>query len=323
MPKGIRIHKTGGPEVLSVEDLPHVDPGPGQVLLKHHAIGLNFVDTYYRSGHYPTELPFVPGGEAAGEVIALGKGAKLFKEGDRVAYAGPLGAYAQERVIDERMLVKLPKQISYETGAAMMLKGLTAQYLLRRTYKVRKGDVILVHAAAGGVGSILCQWANWLGAEVIGTAGTKEKAKLAKRYGARHVILYRTEDFVSRVRKITKGGLCAVVYDGVGKATFPASLDCLRPFGMFVSFGSASGPIEAFDLGMLSRKGSLYATRPTLFTHTANRETLEEMASELMHVVSKGHVEIPVHATYPLERAADAQRALEARETTGATVLIP
>lgn len=323
MPKAIRIHQIGGPEVLVLEDLPRVDPGPGQVLIKQHAIGLNFVDTYYRSGHYPTELPFVPGGEAAGEVIALGKGAKLFKEGDRIAYAGPLGAYAEERVIDERALVKLPKHISFETGAAMMLKGLTAQYLLRRTYKVREGDTILVHAAAGGVGSILCQWAKWLGAHVIGTAGTEEKAKLAKRNGAKHVILYGSEDFPARVRQITKGELCAVVYDGVGKATFPASLDCLRPFGMFVSFGSASGPIEAFDLGLLNRKGSLYATRPTLFTHTADRKTLEAMARELMHVVSKGHVKIPVHATYPLEKAADAQRALEARQTTGATILIP
>lgn len=306
-----------------VEDLPRMDPGPGQVLMRQHAIGLNFVDTYYRSGLYPAQLPFVPGSEAAGEVIALGKGAKLFKEGDRVAYAGPLGAYAQERVIDEGMLVKLPASISYETAAAMMLKGLTAQYLLRRTYRVREGDTILVHAAAGGVGLILCQWAKWLGARVIGTAGTEEKAKLARRHGAKQVILYRAEDFAAAVREFTKGELCAVVYDGVGKATFPASLDCLRPFGMFVSFGSASGPIEAFDLGLLNRKGSLYATRPTLFNHTANRKTLEKMARELMHVVSKGHVKIPIHATFPLEKAADAQRSLEARQTTGATVLIP
>lgn len=323
MPIVIKVRQTGGPEVLVVEDAPTPEPGPGQIAIRHHAIGLNFVDTYYRSGHYPAEAPFVPGGEGAGEVIAVGKGAKLFKEGDRVAYAGPLGAYAQERVIDEKAVVKLPKAISYETAAAMMLKGLTAQYLLRRTYKVREGDVILVHAAAGGVGLILCQWAKWLGARVIGTAGTEEKAALAKRRGAKHVILYRSENFVDRVREITKGGLCAVVYDGVGKATFPASLDCLEPFGMFVSFGSASGSIDAFDLGLLSRKGSLYATRPTLFSHTADRGVLEEMARELMHVVSKGHVEITVGAKFPLERAADAQRALEARETMGSTILIP
>ena len=323
MPKAIRVHQFGGPDVLTLEDLPRSDPQPGQVILRQRAIGLNFVDTYYRQGLYPATPPFVPGSEGAGEVIAVGKGVKSFKEGDRVGYAAQMGAYAQERAIDASALVKLPKSVSFEQAAAMMLKGLTAQFLLRRTYKVREGDVILVHAAAGGVGSILCQWADWLGATVIGTAGSEEKARLAKKAGAKHVILYRSEDFAQRVKEITHGALCQAVYDGVGRATFPASLDCLAPFGIFVSFGSASGPVENFDIGLLARKGSLFATRPTLFTHVSNRHVLEKMARDLMHVVAKGHVKIPVQASFPLEKAADAHRALEARETTGSTILIP
>ena len=323
MPKAIRVHQFGGPDVLTLEDMPTIDPQPGQVLLRQRAIGLNYVDTYYRKGLYSADLPFVPGSEGAGEVIAVGEGVKSVKEGDRVAYAAQIGAYAQERTIDAHALVKLPKGISFEQAAAMMLKGLTAQFLLRRTYKVREGDVILVHAAAGGVGSILCQWAKWLGATVIGTAGSEEKASLARAAGAKHVILYQNEDFPMRVKEITKGKLCDAVYDGVGAATFPGSLDCLRPFGVFVSFGSASGPIENFDIGLLAKKGSLFATRPTLFTHISHRSTLEKMARELMHVVKKEHIKIPINATFPLEEAANAHRALEARETTGSTILIP
>ena len=264
MTMAIRIHETGGPEVMRLEEVTLPAPGRGEVLVRNHAIGLNFIDVYFRTGLYKAALPFTPGNEGAGEIVAVGKGVKGFKEGDRVAYAATPGSYAQERIVDQKFLVGLPKRISYETAAGMMLKGLTAQYLLRRTFRVKKGHTILVHAAAGGVGQILCQWAKALGATVIGTVGSKEKAKFAAAAGAKHTILYRTENFAERVRKITKGALCDVVYDGVGKATFPDSLDCLRPLGMFVSFGSASGPIEAFDIGLLSQKGSLFATRPML-----------------------------------------------------------
>ena len=324
MVKAIRVHQTGGPEVMKFEDVEVGDPGPGEVRIRHRAIGLNFIDVYFRTGQYPTALPYTPGSEASGEIVAVGKGVKHFKEGDRVAYGtGNQGAYAEERLIDAKVLVDLPKKIDFETGAAMMLKGLTAQYLLRQTFKVKEGHTILVHAAAGGVGLILCQWAKHLGAEIIATVGSEDKAKLATEAGADHVILYRTEDFVARVAEITKGRKCDVVYDGVGKATFPGSLDCLKPLGMFVSFGSASGPIDAFNMGLLSQKGSLFATRPTLFTYASDRRRLVDMADDLMHVVGKGHVDIPVHATFPLAKAADAHRALEARETTGATVLLP
>ncbi len=324
MTKTVRVHEVGGPDVMRIEDIELPPPGPGEVLLRNHAIGVNFIDTYFRSGAYPApSLPFTPGNESAGEVIAVGKGVKDFKRGDRVACVHNFGAYAEVRLIEADRLVKLPKSISYQTAAAMMLKGLTAQYLLRRTFKVKKDDTILVHAAAGGVGLILCQWAKALGATVIGTVGSPEKAKLAKKAGAKHVILYREEDFAARVKQITKGKLCDVVYDGVGKATFPASLDCLRPFGMFVSFGSASGQIEAFNITLLSSKGSLYATRPSLHTHTAKPEDFRKMARDLFRVVDNGDVKIPLHRTMPLEDAANAHRALEGRETTGATVLIP
>ena len=324
MSKAIRIHKTGGPEVLRFEDVEVGDPGPGQVRIRQHAIGLNFIDIYYRTGHYaPPSLPFTPGSEGAGEVVAVGAGVTAFEPGDRVAYAGGLGAYAQERLIEERLLVPLPKTMAYEAAAALMLKGLTAQYLLRRTFRVKKGDTILVHAAAGGVGLILCQWAWALGATVIGTVGSAEKAKLAKKAGAKHVINYNTQDFAARVRDITKGNLCDVVYDGVGKATFPASLDCVSPLGMFVSFGSASGPVDSFSLGLLAQKGSLFATRPTLNTYAAKREDLAKMAKELFKAVAAGAIEVPVPASYPLEQAAQAQAALEARATTGSTILIP
>jgi NADPH2:quinone reductase len=324
MIKTVRVYETGAPEVMRIEDIAASLPKRGEVLVRNHAIGVNFIDTYFRSGAYPVaSLPFTPGNEGAGEVVAIGKGVIGLKVGDRVAYAANLGAYSVDRLITADRLVKLTKNISYEVAAAIMLKGLTAQYLLRRTFRVKAGDRVLVHAAAGGVGLILCQWARALGANVIGTVGSAEKAALAKKAGAKHTILYREEDFAARVKEITKGKLCDVVYDGVGKTTFPASLDCLRPFGMFVSFGSASGPIESFNLGLLSTKGSLFATRTSLHTYTAKREDLEKMARELFRVVSNGVVKIPLHRTAPLDDVVKVHRALEGRETIGATVLLP
>ncbi len=323
MTKAIRMYRTGGPEVLQLEDVSVPEPGPGEVKVRHKAIGLNFVEVYFRTGMYPAELPFIPGNEGAGDVIAVGKGVKGVKEGDRVGYASSPGSYCEDRLIDPNVLVKLPKAISYETAAAMMLKGLTAQYLLRRTFRVKKGSVILVHAAAGGVGLLLCQWAKALGATVIGTVGTEDKGKLAKKAGAKHIILYNHENFVERVADITKGAKCDVVYDGVGKATFPGSLDCLRPMGMFASYGSASGAVDSFNLSMLTQRGSLFCTRPTLFHYIAKRNDLEKMAKDLFKVVASGDVKIPVHARYRLENVAEAHRALEARETTGASVLLP
>jgi NADPH2:quinone reductase len=323
MVKAIRVHQTGGPEVLQVEDIEIPAPGAGEIQIRQRAIGVNYLDVYYRTGLYPNALPYTPGNEGAGDVIAVGKGVKEFKAGDRVAYAGPLGGYAEVRNLPEAVAVKLPKSVSYETAAGLMLKGLTAQYLLRQVHKVKAGDTILVHAAAGGVGSILCQWGKALGATVIGTVGSPEKAKLAKKFGARHVILYREEDFAARVKEITKGKLCDVVYDGVGKATFPASLDCLRPLGMFASFGSASGPIDAFNLGILGQKGSLFVTRPTLFTYMADRTRLNKMAKDLMKVVADGTVKIPITGKFKLDEAAKAHTLLQGRETTGMLVLLP
>jgi NADPH2:quinone reductase len=323
MVKAVRVHETGGPDVMQIEEIDLAPPGRGEVLVRNHAIGVNFIDVYFRKGLYPAPTPFTPGNEGAGEVIGVGKGVEDFKVGDRVAYMASLGAYAQERVVAEDRLIKLPKRFPYDVAAAMLLKGLTAQYLLHRTYKVKAGDVILVHAAAGGTGLILCQWAKALGAHVIGTVGSPEKAKLAKKAGAKHVILYREEDFAARVKEITKGALCDVVYDGVGKATFPASLDCLKPLGLFVSFGSASGPIEAFDIGLLSAKDSLFATRPSLNTYAAKPKDFAKMARDLLRVVSKGDVTIPLHGTFPLEDVVSVHRALENRETTGSIVLIP
>lgn len=324
MAKAVRIHQYGGPEVMSYEDVEVGDPGPGEVRLRQTAIGVNYIDTYFRTGAYPAPaLPFVLGNEAAGEVVAVGEGVREFKPGDRVAYVTTLGSYAEERVIPAKPLVKLPDGITDETAAAMMLKGMTAQYLLHRTYRVKPGDTILFHAAAGGVGLIACRWAKHLGATVIGTAGSEEKAQLARENGCDHVILYRNEDFAARVKEITNGGLCDVVYDGVGKATFPASLDCLKPFGLFVSFGSASGAIDAFNIGILAPKGSLYVTRPTLNTHIAERESLDEMAESLFKAVTGGAVEIAIHNRARLSDAADVHRALEGRQTTGATILRP
>lgn len=324
MPKAIRVHQYGGPEVLKFEDVEVGEPGPGQLRVRHTAIGVNYIDTYFRSGLYKApSLPFIAGNEAAGEVVRVGEGVTDIKAGDHIAYVAPLGAYAEERVLDAKVAVKLPSGISDETAAAMMLKGLTVQYLLRRTFHVKSGDTILFHAAAGGVGLIACQWAKHLGCTVIGTAGSEEKAKLARENGCDHVILYRREDFPARVKEITKGEGCDVVYDGVGKDTFPASLDCLKPFGLFVSFGSSSGPIANFDINILAAKGSLYATRPTLNTHTAKRETLDAMAADLFEVVGSGAVKIPVHRRMKLSEAADAHRALEGRQTTGVTILQP
>jgi NADPH2:quinone reductase len=322
--RAIRIYETGGPEVMRFEDVDLAPPEPGQVQIRHHAIGVNFLDIYYRKGVYPTPpVPFTPGNEGAGEIVAVGKGVRDLQPGDRVVYVGSMGAYAQERNVAAQSVVKLPKAISYETAAGMMLKGLTAQYLLRQTYKVKAGDIILVHAAAGGVGLVLCQWAKALGATVIGTVGSPEKAKLAKKAGAKHVILYREEDFAIRVGEITKGAKCAVVYDGIGKATFPASLDCLRPFGTFASYGSASGAIEGFNIGLLAQKGSLFAARPTLFTFLADRRRFEQMTRDLFRVVRSGAVKISISSRLPLADAGAAHQALEARETTGSTILLP
>jgi NADPH:quinone reductase len=325
MVAAVRVHKVGGPEVLTYEDVPVAEPGPGQVKVRNHACGVNFIDTYFRMGMYPSPvgLPFVSGNEGAGEVIAVGPGVTEVKVGDRVGYVSGLGAYAAERLLPADRAVKLPDNISYEQAAAMMLKGLTVQYLVRQTYKVQKGDNVLIQAAAGGIGLIACQWANHLGANVIGTVGSKEKAELARKHGAHHTILYRSEDFPAKVKEITGGKMCAVVYDGVGKETFPASLDCLKPLGMFVSFGSASGQIEAFNINILQTKGSLFATRPTLNTYAAKREDLLKMASELFEVVGSGAVKIPVNQKYPLKDAQKAHRDLEGRATTGSTILLP
>ncbi|MBV8767313.1 MAG: quinone oxidoreductase [Hyphomicrobiales bacterium] len=323
MVKAIRVYRTGGPEVLKYEEAELAGPARGEIRIKHEAIGVNYIDTYFRSGLYPAPMPYTLGNEAAGVVTAVGKGVTGFKVGDRAAYVAGLRSYAEEANVPAEVAVKLPKGISSETAAAMMLKGMTAEYLLRRTYKVREGDTVLVHAAAGGVGLILCQWAKALGATVIGTVGSPEKAALAKKNGARHTILYRDEDFVKRVAEITKGKKCQVVYDGVGKATFPGSLDCLAPLGMFVNFGNASGPVEAFSLLMLSQRGSLFATRPTLNTFMAQPGGTASMARQLFRVVENGSVKIRVTQRFPLRDAAAAHRALEGRETTGSIVLVP
>src|ERR1700731_2112204 len=325
MVAAVRVHKVGGPEVLTYEDIPVPAAGPGQIRVKQHAIGVNFVDAYFRMGLYPAPggLPFVAGNEAAGEVVEVGSGVGDFKRGDRVAYVQGPGCYTQERVVAADRAVKLPDKISYEQAAGMMLKGLTVQYLVRRTFKVEKGMNVLMHAAAGGVGLILCQWANHLGANVIGTVGSKDKAALAKANGCHHTILYRDEDFVARTKEITGGAMCSVIYDGIGKTTFPASLDCLAPLGMFVSFGSASGQVEAFNINILQQKGSLFATRPTLNTYAAKRADLLDIANHLFEVVESGAVKIPVNQKYALKDAAKAHRDLESRGTTGPSILIP
>ncbi|GLK80731.1 quinone oxidoreductase family protein [Methylopila turkensis] len=324
MPKAIRVHQTGGPEVLTFEDVELPALKKGEAHIRHTAIGLNFIDVYHRTGLYPQQTPFTLGSEGAGEVVAVGEGVTDVKPGDRVAYAGgPLGSYATERVIPADRLVKIPPSVADETAAAAMLKGMTAQYLIRRTFRVGPEHVILWHAAAGGVGQIASQWAAHLGATVIGTAGGPEKVALAKTRGCAHVIDYRSEDFVERVREITGGKGVDAVYDSVGKDTFPASLDCLRPRGIWVSFGQSSGPVEPFSIGLLAQKGSLFATRATLNHYTATRAELLETAEDLFGVIASGAVRIDIGARFPLADAAEAHRALEGRDTTGSTVLIP
>ena len=323
MTKAIVIRSLGGPEVLKLEDLPLGAPGPGEVQIRQTAVGLNFIDVYFRTGLYKTDLPFVPGKEGAGTVTALGEGVTDFAIGDRVAYASADGAYAAERNVATKHLVKVPDGISLETAAAMMLKGMTAQYLLLQTYKVKPGSVILFHAAAGGVGLIAGQWAKALGATVIGTAGSQAKIDLALAHGYDHVIDYGKEDFAERVRELTNGAGVDVVYDSVGKDTFPRSLDCLKPRGLFVSFGNSSGPVDAFNMGLLAQKGSLFATRPTLFAYIATRAELDACANSLFDVVQGNKVRININQTYPLAEAGRAHTDLETRKTSGTTLLIP
>jgi NADPH2:quinone reductase len=321
MPHAIRFHKPGGPEVLQLDDVEVGKPGPGQARIRHKAVGLNYIDTYHRSGLYPLPMPSGIGVEGAGVVEEVGEGVSDIKAGDRVAYAGgPPGAYSDVRVMPADRLVKLPDSISENQGAAMMLQGMTVQYLLRRTYKVQKGDTILIHAAAGGIGLILCQWAKHIGATVIGTVGSDEKAKVAKDHGCDYPIVYTREDFVTRVNEITKGEKLPVVYDSIGKDTWPKSLDCLRPLGMMVSFGQASGPIPPVDLGVFAQKGSLFFTRPSLMAYVAKRSDLLATAKDLFDVVSSGAVKIKVNQTYPLKDAEKAHRDLEGRKTTGSTI---
>jgi NADPH2:quinone reductase len=324
MSKAIRVHEYGGPEVMRYEDVTVPEPGPGQIRVRQSAIGVNFIDIYFRSGAYKApQLPFTPGNEGAGTVVSVGKGVTDFRVGERVAYGSAAGTYAEEVVINASAAVHLADGVEDTTAAAMMLKGLTAEYLLHRTYQVKAGDTILFHAAAGGVGLIACQWAKHLGATVIGTVGSAEKAELARANGCDHVILYRDEDFAARVKEITGGKGVPVVYDGVGRDTFPASLDCISPLGLFVSFGSASGPVDDFSLALLGQKGSLYATRPSLFAHAGKRETLDAMAKNLFSVVASGAVTIPVHAKAKLSEAPQVHTDLASRKTTGATVMIP
>jgi NADPH2:quinone reductase len=324
MSKAIRISRTGGPEVLEYVDVEVGEPGPGQARVKQHACGINYIDVYFRTGLYPQTLPAGIGMEGAGVVEAVGEGVTHVKPGDRVAYAGhPPGSYAESRVMPAAPLVKLPDAIDFETGAAMMLQGMTVQYLLRRTHEVKPGDTILFHAAAGGVGLIACQWARALGVNLIGTVGSDDKAELAKAHGAAHVINYKRENFVERVKEITGGKGVPVVYDSIGKDTFIGSLDCLSPLGTMVSFGSASGPVPPFSLQELASRGSLFITRPTLFTYVAKREDLEATAKDLFDMVASGKVKIEVNQRYALKDAAQAHIDLEARKTTGSSILLP
>lgn len=323
MPHVIRIHQNGGPEQMRWEEVTVADPGPGEVRVRNTAVGLNYIDTYHRSGLYPMPLPLTLGSEGAGVVEAVGPKVREFKVGDRVAYAQPIGAYAEVLIRPVARLVKIPAGIKDETAAAMMLKGMTAWYLCRRTYRVKKGDTIVVQAAAGGVGQILCQWAKHLGATVIGTVGSDEKVALAKKAGCKHVVVMSREKLSERVKAITKGKGVPVVYDGVGKDTFVESLDCLSPLGLMASFGNASGAVAPVNIGILAQKGSLFLTRPTLVNYTSNREDLLTAARELFAVVKKGAVKITINQRYPLREAAQAHRDLEARKTTGSTVLLP
>jgi len=326
MPGAVRVHKVGGPEVLNYEDVPTPEPKAGEVVVRQHASGVNFIDVYFRSGLYspPGGLPYTAGAEGAGEIIAVGPGVTEAKVGDRVvAYTGNIGGYAVERTFPADRLIKLPDSISYEQAAGMMLKGMTAQYLVRRTFRVEKGHVVLVHAAAGGTGLLICQWVKALGATVIGTVGSEAKAALARENGADHTVLYTAENWPARVAEITGGEKCHVVYDGVGRATYPGSLDCLRPRGMWVTFGNASGPVEPVPMLTLMQKGSLYATRPSLTHYVAKREDLLATAKELFEVVTAGSVKIPVNQRFALKDARAAHEALEGRSTTGSTILLP
>jgi len=325
MVQAIRVHEHGGPEQMRFETVEPPHPGPGEALVRHTVIGVNYIDVYFRTGLYqPPGLPFTPGMEGAGVIEAVGEGVRDVAVGDRVAYAAPPpGSYAEQRVIAADRLVPLPEAISDEQAAGMMLKGMTAQYLLRRAYRVQAGDAVLIHAAAGGVGLIACQWARHLGATVIGTVGSEEKAELARAHGCEHPIRYRDEDFVARVSEITDGAGVAAVYDSVGRDTFERSLDCLRRRGTLVSFGQSSGPVPPFDVGVLAKKGSLFLTRPTLFHYTGERSELLATARELFEVVSEGTVRIEVNERFPLAEASAAHQALEGRRTTGSTVLLP
>ena len=323
MTKAVRFHKTGGPEVLQLDDVQVAAPGQGQVRVRHTAIGVNFVDTYQRSGLYPMQLPQVAGNEGAGVVEAVGPGVTALKAGDRVAYTGQVGSYCGERLLPADRLVKTPDGVSDEQAASMMLKGMTVQYLIHRTYPVKAGDTVLWHAAAGGVGLIACQWLKALGVTVIGTVGSPEKAKLAKAHGCDHVIDYSKEDFVARVKEITGGKGVPVVYDSVGKTTWEGSLNCLRPLGMWVTFGNASGPVPPLNTLLLSQKGSLFCTRPTLATYIASRPDLESTAKSLFDVVKSGKVKIEITGRYKLADAAQAHRDLEGRKTTGSVILLP
>ena len=321
MPHAIRVHEIGGPEVLKWEEVEVGEPGPGEIRLRQEAAGVNFIDVYHRTGLYPQPLPFIPGVEGAGVVEAIGSDVTSMQVGDRVAYGGPVGGYAEVRLIPADRVVKLPDGISAEAAAAMMLKGMTAEMLLRRVYPVKPGDAILVHAAAGGVGLILCQWAKALGATVIGTLGSDEKADLARAHGCDHPIVYTRQDFVAEVERITDGAKVAVVYDGVGRDTFMKSLDCLARRGMMASFGNSSGPVDPFDALLLARKGSLFLTRPTLYDYTLDPADLQLSAHALFDVVESGKVKIEIGQRFPLKDAAEAHRALEGRRTSGSTVL--
>ena len=327
MARAIQIQQFGGPEVLQLVDVPVGEPGPGEIRIRHHACGLNFIDVYHRTGLYQGKLPLTLGMEAAGVVEAVGEGVTHLKAGDRAAYASqPPGAYTELRVMPAKCVVRLPDSISFEQGAAMMLKGLTTQYLLRKTQPqggLQAGDHVLFHAAAGGVGLIACQWARAMGLQLIGTAGSDEKCALAKEHGAAHVINYNREDLVARVKEITQGRGVKAVYDGVGKDTWDRSLDCLAPFGLMASYGNASGPVPPITLATLSAKGSLYVTRPTLFTHIATREATQPMADDLFEMVTSGKVKIRVEQRYPLAEVAQAHHDLESRKTTGSSVLLP
>ena len=321
VPHAIRIHEAGGPDVLRWEEVEVPSPGPGQVRLRHRAVGLNFIDVYHRTGLYPQPLPFIPGVEGSGIVEEVGGEVADFAVGDRVAYAGPIGGYAEERLIAADRLVKVPEAMDLDLAAAVMLKGMTARMLLRSVYPVQSGDTILVHAAAGGVGLLLCQWAAALGATVIGTVSTHGKAELARAHGCHHPLIYTHEDFVAEVERITDGRKCAVVYDSVGRDTFLLSLDCLRSRGTLISFGQSSGPVEPFPPTMLAQKGSLFLTRPTLFDYTVTARELQESASELISMILSGQLRVEVKQRFALSDAAEAHRALESRSTTGSTIL--